>query len=182
VAVNIGANTSATGEIESPSSKARKQGHGNKPDFMLRMKIGDKELELVNMETGRPESDTKKQESDHNRLARGAKDAFENFAINGSVKKFEYEELTKVFCLNVKGRYLSAQFFSKTREGYYHFVKMSQVEIPLFPSKPEQVYKLMKLLLELRTAIITTARMLFYRYTSRRSKKPNKSVVYGIKQ
>ncbi|CAG8853065.1 34398_t:CDS:1, partial [Gigaspora margarita] len=92
------------GEVESPSSKARKQLHGNKPDFMLRAKIGDKELELVNMETGRPESDLKKQLSDHNKLARSAKDAFEDFSINGSVKKYGYDELTKIFCLNVKGK------------------------------------------------------------------------------
>ncbi|CAG8689604.1 3631_t:CDS:2, partial [Racocetra fulgida] len=87
-----------------PSSKARKQLHGNKPDFMLRVKIGDKELELVNMETERPKSDWKKQLSDHNKLARSAKDAFEDFSINGSVKKYGYDELTKIFCLNVKGK------------------------------------------------------------------------------
>ncbi|CAG8745347.1 13466_t:CDS:2, partial [Racocetra fulgida] len=40
------------------------------------------ELELVNIETGRPESDWKKQLSDHNKLARSAKDAFEDFSIN----------------------------------------------------------------------------------------------------
>ncbi|CAG8773382.1 10129_t:CDS:2, partial [Gigaspora margarita] len=44
-------------------------------------------LKLVNMETGRPESDCRKQKSDHNRLARGAKDAFEEFPINGNEKK-----------------------------------------------------------------------------------------------
>ncbi|CAG8483251.1 11854_t:CDS:2 [Scutellospora calospora] len=60
-------------------------------------------LELVNMETGRPESDWKKQLSDHNKLARSTKDAFEDFSINGSVKKYGYDELTKIFCLNLKG-------------------------------------------------------------------------------
>ncbi|CAG8700729.1 23260_t:CDS:10, partial [Dentiscutata erythropus] len=138
------------GEIESPSSKARKKSRGDKPDFMLRVKVGDKELELVNMETGRPESDWRKQISDHNRLARG-------------------------------GRYLSIHVFSKAKEGYYRFVKMRQTEIPLFESKPDQVFELMQLLLELRTAVISTARMLFYRYTTRRYKK-YKSSVSGIKQ
>ncbi|CAG8603189.1 9795_t:CDS:2 [Gigaspora rosea] len=132
------------GEIESPSSKARKKSHGNKPDFMLRVKVSDKELELVNMETGRPESDWRKQISDHNRLARGAKDAFEDFSINGW--------------------YLSIH-----------------TEVPLFESKLDQVFELMQLLLELRTAVISTARMLFYRYTTRRYKK-YKSSVSGVKQ
>ncbi|RIB07035.1 hypothetical protein C2G38_2275677 [Gigaspora rosea] len=77
-------------EIESPSSKARKKSHGNKPDFMLRVKVSDKELELVNMETGRPESDWRKQISDHNRLARGAKDAFEDFSINARMLFYRY--------------------------------------------------------------------------------------------
>ncbi|CAG8760925.1 14310_t:CDS:2, partial [Cetraspora pellucida] len=107
-----------------------------------------------------------------------AKDAFEDFSINGNVKKYGYDELTKIFW-----QYLSIHVFSKTKEEYYHFVKMRQVEIPLFQSKPEQVYELMQLLLELWTAaVIKIVRMLFYQYKSRHSKKPNKGTVYGIKQ
>ncbi|CAG8812590.1 20077_t:CDS:2, partial [Dentiscutata erythropus] len=37
-------------------------------------------------------------------LAHGDKDAFKDFVINGSIKKFEFEELIKVFCLNIKGK------------------------------------------------------------------------------
>ncbi|CAG8460220.1 11628_t:CDS:2 [Racocetra persica] len=40
------------GEIEGPSSKACKKSYGNKPDFMLCIKVSDKELKLVNIETG----------------------------------------------------------------------------------------------------------------------------------
>ncbi|CAG8697956.1 18715_t:CDS:2, partial [Acaulospora morrowiae] len=138
------------GETESLSSKARKQGHVNKPDFKLRVKLGDKKLELVNMETSRPEFDLRKQKSNHNRLARGAKDTFEYFSISKNQKKFEFEELAKIFYLNIKGKYLSIHVFSQTKEKYYCFVKIDQAEIPLFQSKPEKVYKLMQLLLELR--------------------------------
>ncbi|CAG8615923.1 12667_t:CDS:2, partial [Racocetra fulgida] len=69
---------------------------------MLHIKVGDKELELVNVKTGKPESDMRKQKPDHNRLACGAKDAFEDFTSRKIIKQFDYNELAKFFSINIK--------------------------------------------------------------------------------
>ncbi|KAF0449637.1 hypothetical protein F8M41_002455 [Gigaspora margarita] len=69
------------GRIRKFFEQSSKKVHGNKPDFILRITIGDKDLELVSMETGRPESTSNKETYDHNRLACGSKDALKILLI-----------------------------------------------------------------------------------------------------
>ena len=112
----------------------------------------NRDIEIVYLETGKPNSNLTKQLKDHfklNRLARAAID-FSKQAKNQRFIKYT----PSIFTINVAGDRLEIRHMYK-HLGIYKNCLLQQTRIPLRISdmKPDEVYSLIHALLTFRTAI-----------------------------
>jgi len=123
-----------------------------RPDYMVTLRKKNRDIEIVYLETGKPNSNLTKQLKDHfklNRLARAAID-FSKQAKNQRFIKYT----PSIFTINVAGDRLEIRHMYK-HLGIYKNCLLQQTRIPLCISdmKPDEVYSLIHALLTFRTAI-----------------------------
>ena len=121
-------------------------------DYMVTLRKKNKDIEIVYLEIGKPNSNLTKQLKDHfklNRLARAAID-FSKQAKNQRFIKYT----PSIFTINVAGDWLEIQHMYKHSEIYKNCL-LQRTRIPLCISdiKPDEVYSLIHTLLTFRTAI-----------------------------
>src|SRR6266511_1531634 len=119
---------------------------------MVTLQKKNKDIKIVYLETGKPNSNLTKQLKDHfklNRLARAAID-FSKQAKNQRFIKYTLS----IFTINVAGDRLEIRHMYK-HSGIYKNCLLQRTRIPLCISdiKPDEVYSFIHMLLTFRTAI-----------------------------
>ena len=143
---------------------------------MVTLRKKNKDIEIVYLETGKPNSNLTKQLKDHfklNRLARAAID-FSKQAKNHRFLKY----ILSIFTINVTGDRLEIRHMYK-HLGIYKNCLLQRTRIPLCISdiKPDEVYSLIHALLTFRTTIACDVLNKEYKESSAMSVDDASSVV-----
>ncbi|CAG8709033.1 16400_t:CDS:2 [Rhizophagus irregularis] len=132
-----------------------------RPDFMLVAYVNNERVDILNMETGRPNSHKRKQEQDRLKLARLSKNLMDytKTHLKQFIKKGILSNLLSIFSINVAGDDL--RVYSMNMEyGILKNCLLTRATIPLHMVSTETIYPLIHSLLTLRTAIICTLQKL----------------------
>ncbi|PKB92656.1 hypothetical protein RhiirA5_443881, partial [Rhizophagus irregularis] len=146
------------GEEGSSASTIRKGSRkfARKPDYMTIAQLGkDAELEIVYLETGRPNSSQDKRRRDHKKLIRLSKDSIDTTRILSKIKRmfnqFSKRQNLTIFAINIAGDVIELYAMRK-ESGIYKYCLIEEATIPLHMTSPSAVYPLIHALMTLRTA------------------------------
>jgi len=122
-----------------------------RPDFMLIAHVDNERVDILNMETGRPNSHKRKQEQDRLKLARLSKNSMDyaRAYLKQFIKKGVLSDLLSIFSINVAGDDL--RIYSMNMEhGILKNCLLTRATIPLHMVSTETIYPLIHSLLTLR--------------------------------
>ncbi|CAJ0838917.1 3726_t:CDS:2 [Entrophospora sp. SA101] len=125
------------------------------PDLMLIAFVNGQRVDILNLETGRPDSSKRKQEQDRLKLVRLAKNSmdFARDYLKQFIKKGVLTNLLSIFSINIAGDDLRI-YSMRMEHGILRNCLLTRATIPLHMVSADAVYPLIHSLLTLRTAII----------------------------
>ncbi|CAJ0753118.1 24447_t:CDS:2, partial [Entrophospora sp. SA101] len=126
-----------------------------RPDLMLIAFVNGQRVDILNLETGRPDSSKRKQEQDRLKLVRLAKNSmdFARDYLKQFIKKGVLTNLLSIFSINIAGDDLRI-YSMRMEHGILRNCLLTRATIPLHMVSADAVYPLIHSLLTLRTAII----------------------------
>jgi hypothetical protein len=195
------------GEEGSSASTIRKGSHkiARKPDYMTVVQLEKGvELEIVYLETGRPDSSQDKRRRDHKKLIRFSKDSIDTTRKLSKLKRVfntsSKRQILSIFAINIAGNALYFYFpsvlhykpivnnyiafiigdvmelYAMRREsGIYKYCLIEKAPIPLHTTSPGAIYTLMHALMTLRMAVACTIYKILYNSDSGESELDSSS-------
>ncbi|RIA88552.1 hypothetical protein C1645_235492 [Glomus cerebriforme] len=174
------------GEEGSSASTIRKGSRkfARKPDYMTIAQLGkDAELEIVYLETGRPNSSQDKRRRDHKKLIRLSKDSIDTIRILSKLKRifnqFSKRQNLTIFAINIAGDVIELYAMRK-ESGIYKYCLIEEATIPLHMTSPSAVYPLIHALMTLRTAVACTIHKILYSPDSGDSEHSSSEMVVTV--
>jgi hypothetical protein len=177
------------GEEGSSASAIRKGSRkiARRADYMMVVKLGkNAELEIVYLETGRPNSSQDKRVRDHKKLIRFSKDSIDTTRSIFKLKKIfnqpSRRQNLSIFTINIAGMTNYFYFFyifiirlshlllgdvielyaMRKESGIYKYCLIEEATIPLHMTSPSAVYPLIHALMTLRMAVACTIHKILY--------------------
>ena len=150
------------GEEGSSASTIRKGSRkfARKPDYMTVVQLEKgAELEIVYLETGRPDSSQDKRQRDHKKLIRFSKDSIDTTRKISKLKRVfnisSKRQILSIFAINIAGHVM--ELYAMRREsGIYKYCLIEKAPIPLHMTSPSAIYPLIHSLMTLRMAVACT--------------------------
>ncbi|CAG8498178.1 12634_t:CDS:2, partial [Acaulospora morrowiae] len=160
------------GEEGSSASAIRKGSRkiARRADYMMMAQLGkNAKLEIVYLETGRPDSTQDKRLRDHKKLIRFFKDSIDTTRSVLKLKKIFNQSSKRqnlsIFTINVAGDVI--ELYAMHRElGIYRYCLIEEASIPLHITSANAVYPLIHTLLTLRTAVACTIHKILHNFDS----------------
>ncbi len=116
----------------------------------------DIELEIVYLETSRPNSSQDKRQRDHKKLVKFSKDSTDTTRIISKLKrifnKSSKRRVLSIFAINIAGDVIELYTMQK-ESGIYKYCLIEEVTILLHSTSPSSIYSLIHALMTLRTAV-----------------------------
>ena len=117
------------------------------------------ELEVVYLETGRPDSSQDKRQRDHKKLVRFSKDSIDTTRKISKLKRVfnisSKRQILSIFAINIAGDVM--ELYAMRREsGIYKYCLIEEAPIPLHMTSPSAIYPLIHSLMTLRIAVACT--------------------------
>ena len=114
------------------------------------------ELEVVYLETGRPDSSQDKHQRDYKKLVRFSKDSIDTTRKISKLKRVfnisSKRQILSIFAINIAGDVM--ELYAMRREsGIYKYCLIEEAPIPLHMTSPSAIYPLIHALMTLRTAV-----------------------------
>ncbi|UZO18744.1 uncharacterized protein OCT59_010056 [Rhizophagus irregularis] len=141
------------------------------------------ELEIVYLETGRPNSSQDKRDRDHKKLIHFSKDSIDTTRNIKNLKKIfnqpsRRQNLT-IFTINIAGDVIELYAMRK-ESGIYKYCLIEEATIPLHMTSPSAVYSLIHALMTLRTAVACTIHKILYSSDSGDSEHSSSEMVVTV--
>ncbi|RGB40469.1 hypothetical protein C1646_753313 [Rhizophagus diaphanus] len=135
-------------------------------NYMMVVQLGkNAELEIVYLETSRPNSSQDKQVRNHKKLIRFFKDSIDTTRSILKLKKIfnqpSKRQNLSIFTINIAGDILELYVMQK-ESGIYKYCLIEETTIPLPITSPSAVYLFIHALMTLRMAIACTIRKILY--------------------
>ena len=123
------------------------------------------ELEVVYLETGRPDSSQDKRQRDHKKLIRFSKDSIDTTRKISKLKRVfnisSKRQILSIFAINIAGDVM--ELYAMRREsGIYKYCLIEEAPIPLHMTSPSAIYQLIHALMTLRMAVACTIHKILY--------------------
>jgi len=156
------------GEEGSSASTIRKgsRKYARKPDYMTIVQLEKGvELEIVYLETGRPDSSEDKRQRDHKKLIRFCKDSIDTTRKISKLRRVfnlsSTRQILSIFAINIAGNVMEL-YVMRRESGVYKYCLIEEAPIPLHMTTPSAVYPLIHALMTLRTAVACTIFKILY--------------------
>ncbi|GBB86198.1 hypothetical protein RclHR1_12630015 [Rhizophagus clarus] len=174
------------GEEGSSASAIRKDSRkiARRADYMMIVQLGkNAELEIVYLETGRPNSSQDKRVRDHKKLIRFSKDSVDTTRNIKNLKKIfnqpsKRQNLT-IFTINIAGDVIELYAMRK-ESGIYKYCLIEEATIPLHMTSSSAVYPLIHASMTLRTAVACTIHKILYSPDSGDSEHSSSEMVVTV--
>jgi len=174
------------GERGSSASAVRKGSRkfARKPDYMTIVQLGNSiELEIVYLETGKPNSSQDKRQRDHKKLVRFSKDSIDTTRNVSKLKRIFNQSSKRqnlsVFTINIAGDVIELYAMRK-ESGIYKYCLIEEATIPLHMTSPSAVYPLIHALMTLRMAVACTIHKILYSSDSGDSEHSSSEMVVTV--
>ena len=125
----------------------------------------DAKLEVVYLETGRPNSSQDKCQRDHKKLVQFSKDSIDTTRKISKLKRVfnisSKRQILSIFAINIAGDVM--ELYAMRREsGIYKYCLIEEAPIPLHMTSPSAIYQLIHALMTLKMAVACTIHKILY--------------------
>jgi hypothetical protein len=122
-------------------------------------------LEIVYLETGKPDSSQNKRQRDHKKLIRFSKDSIDTTRKISKLKRVfnisSKRRILSIFSINIAGDVMELYAMRK-ESGIYKYCLIEKALIPLHMTSSSAIYQLIYSLMTLRMAVICTIHKILY--------------------